>query len=85
MDTIVDDLMTTKSVTVKEEDTLQRAIEHMDKNHIKCFIIADTDNHAKGIISRADLIRLFAMKRWGDALPGSVSSEQAWSNIFDTH
>ncbi len=62
MGTIVDDLMTTKSVTVKEEDTLQRAIEDMDKNHIKRSIIADTDNHAKGIISRADLIRLFAMK-----------------------
>jgi CBS domain-containing protein len=27
MGTIVDDLMTTKPVTVKEEDTLQRAIE----------------------------------------------------------
>ena len=63
MGTIVDDLMTTKPVTVKEEDTLQRAIELRDKNLIKRFIIADTDNHAKGIVSRADLIILFAMKR----------------------
>lgn len=62
MDTIVDDLMTTKPVTVKEEDTLQRAIELMDKKHIKCLINSDTDNHARGIVSRADLIRLFAMK-----------------------
>jgi sulfide:quinone oxidoreductase len=62
MGTIVDDLMTRKPVTVKEEDTLQRAIELMDNNHIKRLIIADTDNHAKGIVSRADLIRLFTMK-----------------------
>ncbi len=62
MGTIVDDLMTTKPVTLKEEDTLQRAIELMDKNHTKCLINSDTDNHARGIVSRADLIRLFAMK-----------------------
>ena len=62
MGTIVNDLLTTKPVTLKGEDTLQRAIELMDKNHIKCFINSDTDNHASGLVSRADLIRLFAMK-----------------------
>jgi sulfide:quinone oxidoreductase len=62
MGSIVDDLMTKKPLTLKADDTLQRAIEIMDRNKIKRIVITDDDNHVQGIISRADLPKLFLMK-----------------------
>ncbi len=62
MGTIVDDLMTTKPLTLKADDTLQRAIEIMDRNKIKRIVIVNEENHVQGIISRGDLPKLFLMK-----------------------
>lgn len=62
MGTIVDDLMTKDPVTTREDDTLQKAIELMDKNQVKRLIITDAQNEVKGVVSRPDLMRLFAMK-----------------------
>lgn len=62
MGTIVDDLMTKDPVTTSEDDTLQKAIELMDKNQVKRLIITDAQNQVKGVVSRPDLMRLFAMK-----------------------
>ncbi len=62
MGSIVDDLMTRKPMTLKADDTLQRAIEIMDRNKIKRIIITDDDDQVQGIISRADLPKLFLMK-----------------------
>ncbi len=62
MGTIVDDLMTKDPVTTKEDDTLQKAIELMDKNQVKRLVITDTQNQVRGVVSRPDLMRLFAMK-----------------------
>lgn len=60
--TIVDDMMTKKPVTLNEEDTLNKAVEVMDKNKIKRIIVTDKDNYVKGVVSRADLVKLFLMK-----------------------
>ncbi len=62
MGSIVDDLMTKNPVTVAPEDTLQRAIELMDKNRIKRVVVTDTQNQAKAVVSRADLMKLFTIK-----------------------
>jgi sulfide:quinone oxidoreductase len=59
MGTIVDDLMTPDPVTLRPTDSLQRAIEVMDRNCIKRLVITDDKHHVIGVISRADLPRLF--------------------------
>lgn len=43
-------------------DTLQTAVELMDANRIKRLVVADPDRRVQGLVSRADLIKLFAMK-----------------------
>ncbi len=59
MGTIVDDIMTKRPVMINEEDTLQRAVHLMNRHGIKRLVITDADQKVKGIISRADLMRLF--------------------------
>jgi sulfide:quinone oxidoreductase len=62
MGTIVEDLMTKDPITVRADDTLQTAVELMDANRIKRLIVADENLRVLGIVSRADLIKLFALK-----------------------
>ncbi len=62
MGSIVDDLMTEKPLTLNANDTLQRAIEIMDRNKIKRIVITDEEKQIQGILSRADLPKLFLMK-----------------------
>ena len=62
MGTIVEDIMTRNPVTAKAEDTLQKAIELMDRNKIKRLVITDDGNEVQGVLSRADVIALFGMK-----------------------
>lgn len=62
MGTIVDDLMTANPVTVRESDDLERAIDLMEQNGIKRLVVSGDDGQVTGIISRADLMRLFVMK-----------------------
>ncbi len=59
MGSVVDDIMTRDPVTIKADDTLQTAIELMDRNRIKRLIVTDKDRHVIGLLSRADLMRLF--------------------------
>ena len=49
-------------MTVAADDTLQRALEVMDKNGIKRLIIVDEGKKVQGVISRADLIKLYTMR-----------------------
>ena len=62
MGTIVDDIMTTPSITIREEDTLRTAVTLMDTNRVKRLIVTDDERGVRGVVSRADLIRLYAMK-----------------------
>ncbi len=62
MGTIVDDIMTTPPLTIREDDTLRTAVTLMDTNRIKRLIVTDGDRRVQGVVSRGDLIRLFAMK-----------------------
>jgi sulfide:quinone oxidoreductase len=62
MGTIVDDIMTPNPVRVGAEDTLQQALELMNKNGVKRLVISDDQDHVRGIVSRADLIKLYTMR-----------------------
>jgi sulfide:quinone oxidoreductase len=61
MGTIVEDIMTKDPVCIGSDDTLQQALQLMNKNRIKRLVITNDDNHVEGIISRADLIKLYSM------------------------
>jgi sulfide:quinone oxidoreductase len=62
MGTIVDDIMTREPITIRAEDTLEQAVQRMDKNKIKRLVVTDGEHHVRGIVSRTDLVKLFAMK-----------------------
>jgi sulfide:quinone oxidoreductase len=62
MGTIVDDIMTKNPITIKQDDSVQTAIEMMDRNQVKRLVVTDENSHVNGIVSRADVIKLFAMK-----------------------
>lgn len=62
MGTIVDDIMTRKPITIRANDTLEHAIQRMDRNKIKRLVVTDAEERIKGIVSRADVVKLFAMK-----------------------
>ncbi len=62
MGTIVDDIMTRKPITIRANDTLEHAIQRMDQNKIKRLVVTDAEDYIKGIVSRADVVKLFAMK-----------------------
>jgi sulfide:quinone oxidoreductase len=62
MGTIVDDIMTPSPIVIGEEETLDRAVAMMDRNKIKRLVVTDAERRIRGIVSRADLVKLFAMK-----------------------
>jgi sulfide:quinone oxidoreductase len=62
MGTIVDDLMTKAPVTVAEDASLGRAVELMDRNKVKRLVVTDDQSRVRGVVSRADLMKLFSMK-----------------------
>lgn len=62
MGTIVDDIMTTPPITIREDETLRTAVTMMDTNRIKRLIVTDEERRVRGVVSRGDLIRLYAMK-----------------------
>jgi sulfide:quinone oxidoreductase len=62
MGTIVDDIMTPRPVTIDADATLSRAVELMDRNKIKRLVVTDGQSRVQGVVSRGDLMKLFAMK-----------------------
>ena len=62
MGTIVDDIMTHAPIVIDAQDTLEHAVRLMDRNKIKRLVVADGERHVRGIVSRRDLVKLFAMK-----------------------
>ena len=61
MGIIVDDIMTREPVCIGAEDTLQQALELMNRDRVKRLLIADDEDRVLGVISRADLIKLYSM------------------------
>ncbi len=62
MGTIVDDIMTRSPITIRANDTLEAAVGRMDKNKVKRLVVTGDDHRVHGIVARADLVKIFAMK-----------------------
>ena len=62
MGTIVDDIMTKTPITIRANDTLEVAVARMDRNKVKRLVVTGDDHRVHGIVSRADVIKIFAMK-----------------------
>jgi sulfide:quinone oxidoreductase len=62
MGTTVDNIMTRNAVTIGEDETLQQAAERMEQHGIKRLIVTDPQQRLRGVLSRADLMKLFLMK-----------------------
>ena len=62
MGTIVDDIMTRAPITIRRIDSLEAAVARMDKNKVKRLVVTGDDRRVHGIVSRADLVKLFAAK-----------------------
>ncbi|MGW2670182.1 CBS domain-containing protein [Streptomyces sp. NPDC001272] len=57
--TRAENLMTTPAVTVRPDATLPQAARLMADRHIKRLPVVDADGTLKGIVSRADLLKVF--------------------------
>ncbi len=62
MGTIVDDIMTKPPITIREDESLRTAVMLMDTNRIKRLVVTDDERKVRGVVSRGDLIKLYAMK-----------------------
>jgi CBS domain-containing protein len=58
----VRDVMTKEVVCVHSGSALTAAATLMDTNRVKRLIVTDDERGVRGVVSRADLIRLYAMK-----------------------
>ena len=58
--TTIDDLMTSKPITIGEDESVRRAVELLDRNHIKRLIVTDDGRHVIGVLSRADLMKMLS-------------------------
>lgn len=56
---VAGDLMSTPAVTVKEGTALTAAAKIMDDSHVKRLPVTDEDGRLRGIVSRADLLRVY--------------------------
>ena len=62
MGTIVDDIMTRDPITIRAEDTLEHAVQRMDRNKVKRLVVTDGERRVRGVVSRSDMVKLFAAK-----------------------
>ncbi|MET8535965.1 CBS domain-containing protein [Streptomyces sp. NPDC005065] len=67
------DLMTTPAVTVKPDAPLPQAARLMADRHVKRLPVVDADGSLKGIVSRADLLKVFL--RSDDELAAEIRRE----------
>ncbi|MGW5345627.1 CBS domain-containing protein [Streptomyces sp. NPDC004050] len=57
--TRAEDLMTTPAITIRPDATLPQAARLMADRHVKRLPVVDADGTLKGIVSRADLLKVF--------------------------
>ena len=62
MGTVVDDLMTDHPVTIREDETLEAAIERMENKRVKRLVVVDDETRVRGIIARRDVLKMFTAK-----------------------
>ncbi|MDX2389432.1 MULTISPECIES: CBS domain-containing protein [unclassified Streptomyces] len=57
--TRAENMMTTPAITIRPDSTLPQAARLMADRHIKRLPVVDADGTLKGIVSRADLLKVF--------------------------
>jgi len=62
MGTVVDDLMTDHPVTIREDATLEAAIERMEDKRVKRLVVVDDETRVRGIIARRDVLKMFTAR-----------------------
>ncbi|MFE6905555.1 CBS domain-containing protein [Streptomyces erythrochromogenes] len=65
-----EELMTTPAITIHPDATLPQAARLMAERHVKRLPVVDADGNLKGIVSRADLLKVFL--RSDDALTEEI-------------
>ncbi|MGW6706303.1 CBS domain-containing protein [Streptomyces sp. NPDC054956] len=70
---IAEELMTSPAVTVRPDATLPQAARLMAERHIKRLPVVDADGTIMGIVSRADLLKVFL--RSDDELAAEIDHE----------
>ena len=56
---LVDDVMTPEPITLREDASLHQAVEAMKQHHVHQVVVTDEARRVKGILSSADLVRVF--------------------------
>jgi sulfide:quinone oxidoreductase len=62
MGTVVDDLMTDHPVTIREDDTLETAIERMEDKRVKRLVVVGDDARVRGVLARRDVLKMYTAK-----------------------
>ncbi len=69
MGTTVEQIMSTRVVTVKLDATVDQLIDLMSAHDFESFPAVDGRNCVKGIVARDDVVRTLAMSTWRSSLP----------------
>ncbi|HEY84047.1 MAG TPA: CBS domain-containing protein [Chloroflexi bacterium] len=73
-------LMTAPAITISNSATVAQAIELMVTHNIKRIPVLDEDQTLTGLLSRADILRLFSMTDINRAIPPSSGKAQSKVN-----
>jgi len=67
--TTVEQIMSSRVLTVELDATLEQTIGLMDANDFESFPVVDQENRVRGMIARDDLVRALARSTWHTPLP----------------
>ena len=66
---IIEDIMTSKLITVRPEDTVKKALDIMNENRINGTPVIDEFGHLVGMIVKADIYRFLIEEGHYDTCP----------------
>jgi CBS domain-containing protein len=72
----VKDIMCMKVITVKEDISIQEAVQLLNDRHVGSIVIIDDEERCRGIFTERDAIRIFAAK---------YPPEEPLSKIMSSH
>jgi CBS-domain-containing membrane protein len=67
--TTVEQIMSSRVVTVELDATLERVVEVMGAHDFESFPVVDRENRVNGMIARDDVVRALARSTWHTSLP----------------
>jgi CBS-domain-containing membrane protein len=61
-------------ITIRAIDSLEAAVARRHRNKVKRLVVSGDDRRVQGIVSRADLVKLFAAKVLGSPALAAISA-----------